>query len=63
MYLEGGVLEVYLPGRGANDLLWGRVCLGTKGRGEELFRLALKQIFSKKSFKYFPYTLRVPSTD
>ena len=33
------------------------------GVGGILFRLALKQIFSKKIFKYFPYTLRVPSTD
>ena len=27
MCLEGGVLEIVLPRRGANDLPWGKVCL------------------------------------
>ena len=60
----GGVLEVVLPGRGANDWPCGRKGLpGGPEVGEKLYRLTIKWTLSKIVVKDFPCTLRVPFTD
>ena len=59
-----GVLEVAPPGRGPNELPWGRKGLpGGPGIGGNYDRLTIKCSSSKTVAKDFPYTLRVPPTD
>ena len=57
-----GVLGVVLPGREQMNYLGERFVWGTSGRGE-LYKLTIKNTLSNKTFKDFPYTLRVPCND